>query len=181
MGLKGTRAVVFGGTGPVGIATGVISSLAGAETTIVSHMSIDNAQHIATQYNELCQCSMYGTYGCSDADKSYLLANADIAFCTAKAGVEVLNDSVLGDTKSLKVAGDVNAVPPLGIRGVKRSDFGAPIKHATAASGAVGIGALAIGDIKYQLQQVLLKMMLETDKPVYLDFRDAFEKARELV
>lgn len=179
--LKNSTAVVFGGTGPVGIATGVIVSLAGAKTTIVSHMSIENAQSIASQYNKLCNSSMEGTYGCSDADKAYLLAYADIAFCTAKAGVEVLDDRVLGDAKSLKVAGDVNAVPPLGIRGMKVNDFGAPLKHATNSDGAVGIGALAIGDVKYHLQQALLHMMVETDKPVYLDFRDAFTKARELV
>jgi methylene-tetrahydromethanopterin dehydrogenase len=179
--LKNSRAVVFGGTGPVGIATGVIVSLAGANTTIVSHMSIENAQSIASQYNDLCNSSMYGTYGCSDADKAYLLANADIVFCTAKAGVEILNDRVLGDAHVLKVAGDVNAVPPLGIRGMKVKDFGVPIKHATNSEGAVGIGALAIGDIKYQLQQALLHMMLETDKPIYLDFIAAFKKARELV
>jgi methylene-tetrahydromethanopterin dehydrogenase len=181
MELKDCRSVVFGGTGPVGIATGVIASLAGVGTTIVDHLSIENALNIVTQYNHLCKSSMSATYGCSDADKAYLLANADIVFCTAKAGVEILNDTVLADTKNLKVAGDINAVPPLGIRGIKVKDFGAPLKHAISSRGAVGIGALAIGDIKYQLQHSLLQMMLETDKPLYLDFRDAFKKARELV
>ena len=79
------------------------------------------------------------------------------------------------------MAGDVNAVPPLGIRGINLTDLGAPLTHAVASDGAVGIGALAVGHIKYQTQQTLLKLMLETDKPVYIDFRDAFTKARELV
>ena len=179
--LKNSRAIIFGGTGPVGLATGVIVSLAGANTTIVSHMSIDEAQKKADQYNKLCNSSMYGTYGCSDADKSYLLADADIVFCTAKAGVEVLNARVLGDAQKLKVAGDVNAVPPMGINGIGVNDSGAPLKNATSAKGAVGIGALAVGNIKYKLQQALLHMMLESDKPVYLDFITAFDKARELV
>ena len=181
MELKDSRAVVFGGTGPVGIATGVIASLAGADTTIVDHISIENALNIATQYNQLCNSSMNATYGCSDADKAYLLANADIVFCTAKAGVEILNDSVLSDTKMLKVAGDINAIPPLGIRGIEVKDFGVPLKYATSAKGSVGIGALAIGEVKYHLQQTLLRTMLKTDKPVYLDFRDAFEKAHDLI
>ena len=179
--LKNCRAIVFGGTGPVGIATGVIVSLAGANTTIVSHLSIEEAQSIASQYNNLFNSSMYATYGCSDADRAYLLSNADIAFCTAKAGVEILNDRVLGDAQVLKVVGDTNAIPPLGIRGLKVNDLGVPLKHATGSDGAVGIGALAIGNIKYQLQAALLNLMLESDKPVYLDFVAAFEKARELV
>jgi len=148
MELKDSRGVIFGGTGPVGIATGVIASLAGADITL---------------------------------DKAYLLANVDIAICTAKAGVEILNDSVLGDTKTLKVVGDVNAVPPLGVCGLGVQDFGAPLTHATSAKNAVGIGALAVGHIKYKTQQALLKLMLETDKPVYVDFREAFNIARELV
>lgn len=181
MELKDSKGVIFGGTGPVGIATGVIASLAGADITLVSHQSIENAQSIANEYNASCGVTMSGTIAASDADKAYLLRNIDIVFCTAKAGVEVLNDSVLGDSKALKVVGDVNAVPPLGIRGLELQDFGAPLTHAVASKGAVGIGALAVGHIKYLTQQALLKLMLETDKPVYVDFRDAFSTARELV
>jgi methylene-tetrahydromethanopterin dehydrogenase len=181
MELKDSKGVIFGGTGPVGIATGVIASLAGADITLVDHQSVENAQSAANEYNASCDCSMKGTIAASDADKAYLLANADIAFCTAKAGVEVLNDRVLGDAKVLKVVGDVNAVPPLGVRGLGIQDFGEPLTHATSAKNAVGIGALAVGHIKYKTQQALLKLLLESDKPVYIDFREAFIKARELV
>jgi len=72
----------------------------------------------------------------------------------------------------------VNAVPPLGVSGTHLQDFGAPLTHAVAADGAVGIGALAIGHIKYRTQQALLKLLLETDKSVFIDFREAFVKAR---
>ena len=179
--LDGSRAVVFGGTGPVGIATGVIASLNGAQTTLVDHLSSDNALAVANEYNQLCGCSVRGTYASSDADKAFLLSNIDVVFCTAKAGIEVLNAAVLAHARQLKVAGDVNAVPPLGIEGIKLKDFGAPLKYATASKGAVGIGALAVGDVKYNLQQALLRAMLEAEQPVYLDFRDAFQKARCLV
>jgi methylene-tetrahydromethanopterin dehydrogenase len=181
MELKDSRGIIFGGTGPVGIATGVIASLAGADITLVDHQSVENAQNAANEYNASCGCSMKGTVAASDADKAYLLASVDIAFCTAKAGVEILSDSILADTKSLKVAGDVNAVPPLGIRGLDLQDFGVPLTHAVAADGAVGIGALAIGHIKYRTQQALLKLLLETDKPVFIDFREAFKTARGLM
>ena len=179
--LDGCRAVVFGGTGPVGIATGVIASLNGAQTTLVDHLSSDNALAVANEYNQLCGCSVRGTYASSDADKAFLLSNIDVVFCTAKAGIEVLNAAVLAHARQLKVAGDVNAVLPLGIEGIKFKDFGAPLKYATVSKGAVGIGALAVGDVKYNLQQALLRAMLEAEQPVYLDFRDAFQRARCLV
>lgn len=179
--LKGQRTVVFGGTGPVGIATGVIASLAGADTTVVDHLSIDTALQKVDEYNKLCGSALKGTYASSEADKARLISNADVVFCTAKAGVQVLSASVLADAKQLKVAGDVNAVPPLGIEGIKLKDNGAPLLRATQCPDAVGIGALAVGNVKYQLQHRLLALMLETENPVYLDFRPAFEKARELV
>lgn len=179
--LKGAQAVVFGGTGPVGIATGVIASLAGAAVTIVDPFNINDALDKAREYNERCGASLVGTYASSDADKARLVAQADIIFCTAKAGVQVLNASVQSDAIQLKVAGDVNAVPPLGIEGIKRSHNGEPMIHAVNASGAVGIGALAVGDIKYKLQNALLASLLTTETPLYLDFRAAFEQARQLV
>jgi methylene-tetrahydromethanopterin dehydrogenase len=179
--LKGAHAVVFGGTGPVGIATGVIASLAGASVTIVDPFNIDSALNKASEYNTRCGASLVGTYASSDADKARLLAHADVVFCTAKAGVQVLNADVLGDATQLKVAGDVNAVPPLGIEGIKRTHNGEPLIHAVHAPGAVGIGSLAVGDIKYKLQNALLASLLTVKVPVFLDFRAAFEQARALV
>ena len=178
--LKDCHGVVFGGTGAVGIATGVIASLAGADIILTDHLSVDTALAVANEYNHRFGCKLKGTYASSDADKARLLAHADIVFCTAKAGIQVLSADVLDDAKQLKVASDINAVPPLGIEGIKRSDMGAPLIHAVNSNGAVGVGALAVGNVKYQLQNILLKLMLETDKPLYLDFRDAFSKAREL-
>jgi len=179
--LKDCKALVFGGTGPVGVATGIIASLAGAETALVDHLSIDTASDIAKAYNRRFACTLKGACASSEADKVQLVANIDIIFCTAKAGIQVLNSTVLKEARQLKVAGDVNAVPPMGIEGIKRSDSGAPLIHAINAQGAVGVGALAVGNVKYQLQNEMLKLMLKTDKPLYLDFREAFNKARDLV
>lgn len=178
--LKGARAIVFGGTGPVGLATAVIAAEQGATTTIVDHFSIDTALEYANEAKQRYGVDLEATTAASDADKARLISNADIVFCTAKAGIQVLNSSVLADAKQLKVAGDVNAVPPLGIEGVELMDAGKSLTHATNSKGAVGIGALAVGNVKYQLQQKLLEEMLSTDKPVYLDFRNAFNGAQKL-
>ncbi len=179
--LAGMRAVVFGGTGPVGLATAVIAAKAGALTTIVDHFSIDTALDFANEAKRRYDVDLTGTTAASDADKARLISNADLVFCTAKAGIQVLNASVLADARQLKVAGDVNAVPPLGIEGLGIMDFGEPLKLAVGCEGAVGIGALAVGNVKYQLQNTLLTETLESDKPVYLDFRNAFDGARKLV
>jgi methylene-tetrahydromethanopterin dehydrogenase len=179
--LSGMRAVVFGGTGPVGLATAVIVAQQGADTTIVDHFSIDTALDFAKEAKTRYGVTLRATAAASDADKARLLSNADLVFCTAKAGIQVLNSSVLEDAKQLKVAGDVNAVSPLGIEGLGIMDSGEPLVHAVNSKGAVGIGALAVGNVKYKLQNALLKETLNAEKPVYLDFRNAFDGARQLV
>jgi methylene-tetrahydromethanopterin dehydrogenase len=173
--------VIFGGTGPIGVATGVITSLAGAITTLVDYLSVDVALSKASEYNRRCGTNLRGTYGCSDADNARLVSQQDVVICTAKAGVQVLNASVLGDARMLKVAADINASPPAGIEGMNARDDGAPTAHATSAKGAVSVGPLTIGKVKVRTQQALLRSMLEAEKPIYLDFGQAFRTARELV
>lgn len=179
--LQGLKSVVFGGTGPVGLATGVIAALCGAESTIVDHASLDNALEKATHYSRLFDTQLEGTCAASEADKVHLLHEADVVFCCARAGVQVLKAPVLAEARKLKVAGDVNAVPPLGIDGIQLKDLGVPLKHAVTSPGAVGIGALAIGDFKYKLQHALLKDLLNKEQPLFVDFREAFAEARKLL
>ena len=179
--LKGAKTIVFGGTGPVGLATAVIAAEQGADTTIVDHFSLDTALDYAAEAKHRYGVTLTATAAVSDADKARIIADADIVFCTAKAGIQVLNASVLSDAKQLKVAGDVNAVPPLGIEGIKLMDSGARLVHAINSDGAVAVGALAVGDVKYKLQHELLRQTLENETPVYLDFRNAFNDARKLV
>jgi len=179
--LKDCRVLVFGGTGPVGIATGIIASLAGADTALVDHLLLDSALDVAKAFNRRFGCTLKGECARTEEDKATLIAEVDIIFCAAKAGVQVLSSAVLKAAQHLKVVGDVNAVPPLGIEGIKRSDLGAPLANAINAPGAVAVGALAVGDIKYQLQHEMLNFMLSTDEPVYLDFREAFNKARDIL
>jgi len=114
--------------------------------------------------------------GDADANKGELILDADVVFATAAAGIEVLSAELVAKAPLLKVAADVNAVPPSGIAGLDAFHRGNPIEG--SLSGAVGVGALAIGNIKYKTQSALLARMRETDHPVYLSFDDAFELAR---
>ena len=115
--------------------------------------------------------------GSNDPLKSKLVEHAEIVFCAGRAGVQVLSSEHLSHAKRLKVAADVNAVPPAGIEGMDAQDNGKEI----AGTPGVGIGALAVGNIKYQVESGLFRMMIEADKPQFLDFRQAFALARDLV
>ncbi len=178
-GLKGKRVVVFGGTGPVGSTAAVLASHAGADAVIVSHESLAKANTIVDLCNERYAANLSGADGRDDPLIRELASQADVVFNAAKAGVQVLSLEHLQAAKNLQVACDVNAVPPEGIEGVGVMDDAKPI--AGSPSRAVGFGALAVGNVKYQTQHQLLKKMYESDKPLYLDFNSAFEVARDHV
>ena len=102
----------------------------------------------------------------------------EVPFVEVVPQLFILEEIDLAQAKQLLVAGDVNAVPPAGIAGIATHDKCVALN---SPEGAIGIGALAVGNVKYQLQHKLLKLLLEKDKPVYLDFRDAFSTAQEIV
>lgn len=175
---EGTSVLCLGGTGPVGQAAAVLAAKAGAKVKIIGRQ-LEKAQHIAQMCNGEFGDDKTGIEGAADADKGELMKTADVVFATAAAGIEVLNADLVGAAPQLKVAADVNAVPPSGIAGLDPFHDGTPILGSN--SGAVGIGALAIGNIKYHTQNRLLNMMRKSEKPVYLHFEQAFEVAREYV
>jgi len=176
-GLRGQQVVVFGGTGPVGATAAMLSSFAGAEAVIVSHESLAKAEATAALCNQRYGSTLSGADGSGETSITELVSRADVVFNAAKAGIRVLNAAHLRCAGRLKVACDVNAVPPEGIEGVGVMDDGVVIPD--SPSGAVGIGALAVGNVKYQTQHRLLKRMYESGKPEYLDFNSAFEVARD--
>ena len=93
------------------------------------------------------------------------------------AGVRVVSAEHKALAKHLLVAADVNAVPPPGVDGMDRCMDGAPLPGCAA----LGVGPLAIGDIKYKTESGLFKRMIASKEPLHLDFRDAFQLARGLV
>ena len=175
--LTGKTLNVFGATGPVGGCAAIIAALQGAKVQLVAHHSIADTEQKADVWNPQYGVNMQVISGCSDAAKQEVLANSEIVVCAAAAGVEVISAVLLKNAPQLKIIADVNAVPPLGAQGVGVSDDGVQI----ANTQVFGIGALAIGQLKYNTQHQLLKQMLSADKPQVLEFMAAFNLARELL
>lgn len=176
--LVGKNIIALGGTGPVGQVAAVIAAQAGANVRIIGRQ-LDRAQNIADLCNEEFGDGKINIAAGADADKAEFMQTADVVMATGAAGIELLSAALVAQAPQLKVAADVNAVPPSGIAGVDAFHDGTPI--AGSNSGAVGIGALAIGNIKYQAQNKLLKNMLNSEKTVYLHFEHAFAVARDHV
>lgn len=175
--LAGSRVVVMGGTGPVGRIASVLLARAGARAVIVSRQGNEVAQAAASETGQRFDVTLESASSHDDAAVRALLGDADAVIAAAAAGVQVIDaDQLASAGERLRVAADVNAVPPAGIAGIGPGDVGKPV----AGTQVVGIGALAIGNIKYQTQQKLLQAMRVTEgRPQRLDFDDALVAARE--
>ena len=175
-GLKGCSVQILGG-GPVGLCTAVLVAREGGlprlvRLTEMTPAKLEPVERFARRY----EVELPWVAGSDDDGKHAALESADVAVCCAKAGVQVLSTEHMARCATLLVAADVNAVPPSGIEGLAVTDDGAEL-----SSGALGIGALATGGIKYRVQRGLLERMMSADHAVILDFPDAFDLAREIV
>ncbi len=175
--LDGLRVVVVGGTGPVGQTAGIIAAMQQARVTLLSSSSSAKAEQAAAFCREQFGVTIEGALAREPADLARQLADADVVLACAAAGIEVVSEAGLRAARQLKVAADVNAVPPAGIHGLDAMTNGDTL----AGTSVRGIGALAIGNIKYQVESGLLKQMLASQEALYLSFPEAFELARQRV
>jgi methylene-tetrahydromethanopterin dehydrogenase len=175
-GLQDARVLVLGGTGPVGRIAAVLCAQAGAHVTLGSRKSTD-AQEAAAATGQRFGVTLQGAgTGDGDALRSALL-EAEVLLAAAAPGVQVASTQELAGAKRLRVAVDINAVPPAGVQGLGAMDDAKPLP----GTSATGIGALAVGGVKYQVQHRLLTRMREGERPVVFGFAEAFATAREVL
>jgi len=172
--LADARIVIFGATGPVGYTSGVIAALEGADVTLTAR-ELNKVQAKADEIKQRFGVTVHAAQAKSPEEITATLAGKEVALCCAAAGVQVLSASMLSAAKSLLVSADVNAVPPAGIEGLDLMANGVEL-----AGGSLGIGPLAIGDVKYKTESGLFQRMASSPKAISLDFRDAFSFAREI-
>jgi methylene-tetrahydromethanopterin dehydrogenase len=174
--LRGVAVSVFGATGVVGTASGVIAALEGATVTFVGRDGTNRIARHTSEVNRRFGVNIVVADGSTREARTAILTATEVVLCTAKAGVRVLDAGEIAGAAKLLVAADVNAVPPSGIEGVDAHANGTPLGE----HGALGVGALAIGNVKYRTESGLFKQMTESKTPLRLDFRQAFDLARTL-
>jgi methylene-tetrahydromethanopterin dehydrogenase len=174
--LKALKTVVFGATGVVGFSSAVIAALEGADVTLVGYDGVKRVSDAAREIKTRFQVDVRAADGSDDTKKTDILAQAEAALCAGRAGVRILSSTQMAQAKRLLIVADVNAVPPSGVEGLDMMANGAEL----TAHGTLGIGPLAIGNIKYKTESGLFQRMIAATKPVTFDFRDAFQLAREL-
>jgi methylene-tetrahydromethanopterin dehydrogenase len=174
-GLKGLKVVVFGATGVVGFSSAVIAALEGAEVTLAGYDGVKRVSDSGREIKARFEVEVRPADASDDAKKVQILADAEALFCAGRAGVQIVSSAQLAAAKRLLIAADVNAVPPPGVEGMDMMANGVEL----TPNGALGVGPLAIGNIKYKTESGLFQKMITASKPGRFDFRDAFTLARE--
>ncbi|MEM1515511.1 MAG: NAD(P)-dependent methylenetetrahydromethanopterin dehydrogenase [Candidatus Bathyarchaeia archaeon] len=178
--LKDKRCAIFG-TGAVGRTAAILLSRLGCDVTIVSPnpQRADGEEYVANLSNLLRTkygAEVKGFFAPTKEKKMEVIEKADVIFCAAGAGIQVITKEMLNTVKTIKVIADVNAVPPLGVEGIKLDDDMREI-----APGIFVIGALAIGRLKYKLEQEVLREARIAEKPSIFDHNYAFQAARKIL
>jgi methylene-tetrahydromethanopterin dehydrogenase len=174
--LDGLRVAVFGATGVVGFATGVIAARHGAHVTLVGHDGAARVGRAAAEIAARFALAVDSANGGTAAAQADVLAASDVVFCAGRAGTQILSAAQVAAAAYLLVVCDLNVVPPAGIEGLGAHDDGVAVAGRT-----LGIGPLAIGHIKYKTEFALFRRMIEADTPISADLADAFDVARALV
>jgi hypothetical protein len=171
-GVRGKRAVVIAGTGPVGLRAAGLLAQAGAEVVITSRKP-----EAGERARDLVVKRFGGTVRATtvhDASEvAQVLEGAALVLNAGPAGVMLVPRSAWAKRTGLRVAADVNAVPPLGIEGIEALDDG------VTKEGVICFGALAIGNLKMKLHKACIARLFQRNDLV-LDAETIAAVAREL-
>jgi len=173
--LRGKTVTVLAGTGPVGQTAARLYVMEGANVVVTSR-KLERSTAVATKINEETKTERArGVEATQPNEIGVSIKDADIILSAGAAGISLLPLNVFKEYGKLcKVVGDINAIPPLGVEGLKPTDDGIEV-----LPGVLGIGALAIGALKNKVEAQLFKRAVEAPKGIF-DYKIAYEIAKSM-
>ncbi len=170
--VKGKRAVILAGTGPVGQRAGVMLAQEGAEVILTSRR-LDRAEAACTLMKERFKVDMKPMAVSDDGTTEQALNGAHIVFAAGAAGVQLLKEDHWKSHPTLEMLVDANATPPLGIEGTDMMDKGKE-RHGKIVFGAIGFGAL-----KLTVHRACIAQLFESNSQI-LDAEEIYALAKKL-
>ncbi len=159
-GLKGKKAVILAGTGPVGQRAAVMLAEEGANVTITSR-NLPHAQEACMAMEQRFGVSLTAVEAIDCDDRAAVIADAAIVFSTGASGIELLKPEHWQNNPHIEIIADANATPPLGIGGTDMMDKGL-VRHGKIIWGAIGFGAL-----KLAIHRACIAKLFEDNKQVF--------------
>jgi methylene-tetrahydromethanopterin dehydrogenase len=175
-GLENKTVTILAGTGPVGQTAARLYASEKANV-IVTSRDLQRALSVVMKINEEFEGErVRGVEAQTSEEIGKAIENAEIILSAGAAGAQLLSLDVLKEYgKKSRIVADINAIPPLGVEGLKSETDGEEI-----LPNVFGIGALAIGKLKNKVEAELIKMAAEEPKGIF-DYRVAYEIAKKKV
>lgn len=173
-GLENKTVALLAGTGPVGQTAARLYASEKANVILTSR-ELQRASSVGTKINEDTNSECVRGVEAQTSDEiGKAIANADIILSTGAAGTQLLPSDVLKRYgKKCRIVADINAIPPLGIEGLKSETDSEEI-----LPNIFGIGALAVGKLKNKVEAELIKKAVEEPKGIF-DYKIAYEIAKK--
>lgn len=171
--LAGKTGLVLAGTGPVGQRIARLLLKAGASVLLASR-SVEKAAGVKSALLKQYPTGVVTPVAPgSDAELSELIKQADALFAAGAAGIQLASIGARESSSRLKVAVDLNAVPPLGLEGIEVFDKG------VERNGQYCYGAIGVGGTKMKIHKEAIRRLFSQNNLV-LDAEEIFEIGREL-
>ena len=174
--LRGKKAVVLAGTGPVGRRAAAVLAKEGADVVVAETLpteTMERAKAACATIEERFGVQVAAAAAPDVEATRRVLEGAEAALCTGAAGLQLIPETLWRDHPTLRVLGDVNAVPPLGLEGTNATWDGKVVDGKTI------FGALAIGNLKMKVHRRSIVRLFEQNDLV-LDAEEIFALAKEL-
>lgn len=174
--LENKKVTVLAGTGPVGQTAGRLYAFEKA-SVIVTSRSLQRASSVATKINkEFENERARGVEAQTPEEVGKAIETAEIVLSAGAAGIQLLPFDTLKEYgENCKIVADINAIPPLGVEGLKSKADSEEI-----LPNIFGIGALAIGKLKNKIEAELIKRAAEEPKGIF-DYKIAYEIAKKAI
>jgi methylenetetrahydrofolate/methylenetetrahydromethanopterin dehydrogenase (NADP+) len=170
--LRGKKAVVLAGTGPVGMRAAAMLAQEGADVTLTSR-SKERAEKAAQAIEARFGVKVKGVQGADEEARAKDLEGAQIVFAAGAIGVELVKTSHWEGNPTIEAVADVNAQPPLGLEGIEATDKG------KERFGKLAFGALGIGGLKLKLHRACIGKLFESSEMVF-DAEEIYALAKEM-
>jgi hypothetical protein len=171
--LAGKRAVVLGGSGPVGQRAAVLLAREGAGVAITGRKR-DVVQAACDSIHERFGIVVEAVEAPTNAERGAAIDGAQIVLATGAAGITLLDEKQWQNSAALELIADANASPPAGIEGVGQNDRGL-LKHGKILFGSLGFGAL-----KLALHRACVSRLFEQND-LMLDAEEIYAVAKTMV
>jgi len=173
MDLGQTKALVLGGTGPVGQRVARLLARQGAHVRIGSR-TVEKAKSVCDAIrNKLPEARVEAVATTNSTDGPKAMEGRDLVIAAGAAGAMLLPVKMRAEAKELHLLIDLNAVPPAGIEGVEVTD------KAVSRDGILCYGAIGVGDTKMKIHKAAIAQMFESNNLV-LDAEEIYDIAQRL-